>query len=118
MEVARQYIRPKKRLKRPNRLNRLSILRSFLPKAKGGKTIAEYRLNDHIFVQGETANTIFYIKEGKVKLTVVSHQGKEAVVAILSDGDFLERGNRYAWQPPLPFRRAQSLQIPPGIWLL
>jgi CRP/FNR family cyclic AMP-dependent transcriptional regulator len=67
-------------------------LKVFLTKANGGKTSAEYRTNDLIFVQGDTASAIFYIKEGKVKLTVVSPQGKEAVVAILRDGDFFGEG--------------------------
>jgi CRP/FNR family transcriptional regulator, cyclic AMP receptor protein len=67
-------------------------LKVFLTKIKVGKTIAEYRPNDHISVQGQTANAIFYIQEGKVKLTVVSQQGKEAVVAILGPGDFFGEG--------------------------
>jgi CRP/FNR family cyclic AMP-dependent transcriptional regulator len=67
-------------------------LKVFLTKGKVGKTIAEYRPNDHISVQGQTANAIFYIQEGKVKLTVVSQQGKEAVVAILGPGDFFGEG--------------------------
>ncbi len=67
-------------------------LEVFLTKANGGSTSAEYRINDHIFVQGDPANAIFYIKEGKVKLTVLSQQGKEAVVAILRDGDFFGEG--------------------------
>jgi CRP-like cAMP-binding protein len=67
-------------------------LKVLLTKANGGKTSTEYRTNDSIFVQGETANAIFYIKEGKVKFTVLSQQGKEAVVAILRDGDFFGEG--------------------------
>jgi CRP/FNR family cyclic AMP-dependent transcriptional regulator len=67
-------------------------LKVFLTKANGAKTAAEYRPNDHISVQGQTANAIFYIQEGKVKLTVVSQQGKEAVVAILGPGDFFGEG--------------------------
>jgi CRP/FNR family transcriptional regulator, cyclic AMP receptor protein len=67
-------------------------LKAFLTTAKGGQTSAEYRTNDLIFLQGDTANAIFYIKEGKVKLTVVSQQGKEAVVAILGPGDFFGEG--------------------------
>jgi CRP-like cAMP-binding protein len=63
-----------------------------LAKANGARTIAEYRINERIFAQGDPANAIFYIKEGKVKLTVVSKQGKEAVVAILRDGDFFGEG--------------------------
>jgi CRP/FNR family cyclic AMP-dependent transcriptional regulator len=66
-------------------------LKVFLTKASGGKTSAEYRTNNLIFVQGDTAKAIFYIKEGKVKLTVVSPQGKEAVVAISERLRFLWR---------------------------
>lgn len=67
-------------------------LKVFLTKAKGGRRTAEYHTNDRIFVQGETASAIFYIQNGKVKLTVVSKQGKEAIVAILKDGDFFGEG--------------------------
>ena len=64
----------------------------FLTKANRGRATAEYRTNDRIFVQGDPANAVFYIKEGKVKLTVLSKQGKEAVVAILGVGDFFGEG--------------------------
>jgi CRP/FNR family cyclic AMP-dependent transcriptional regulator len=67
-------------------------IRVFLTKANGGRTSAEYRSKDRIFVQGEPANDVFYIKEGRVKLAVLSKQGKEAVVAILKDGDFFGEG--------------------------
>jgi CRP-like cAMP-binding protein len=67
-------------------------LKTLLTKANGGRTIIEYRTNESVFVQGDKADSIFYIKEGKVKVTVVSKQGKEAVVAILSQGDFLGEG--------------------------
>jgi CRP-like cAMP-binding protein len=63
-----------------------------LTKANGGRTSAQYRTNDHIFAQGDTANDIFYLREGKVKLTVLSKQGKEAVVAILKEGEFFGEG--------------------------
>jgi CRP-like cAMP-binding protein len=67
-------------------------IKAFLAKADGGKTVAEYRANDHIFVQGEAANAIFHIKKGEIKLSVLSKQGKEAVVAILTAGDFFGEG--------------------------
>ena len=67
-------------------------LKAFLTKAHGGTTCSEYRISDPIFLQGDTANAIFYIKEGKVKLTVVSQQGKEATVAILKEGEFFGEG--------------------------
>jgi hypothetical protein len=63
-------------------------LKVFLRKANGGTTNAGYRAGESIFLQGDPADAIFYIKEGRVKLTVISKQGKEAVVAILKDGDF------------------------------
>ena len=64
----------------------------FLAKVGSGKTIAEYRKNDIVFSQSDPADAIFYIQKGKVKLTVVSHNGKEAVIAILGIGDFLGEG--------------------------
>ena len=67
-------------------------LKVFLNKANRGRTVAEYRANERVFVQGETANAIFYIKKGEIKLTVLSKQGKEAVVAILRSGDFFGEG--------------------------
>ena len=67
-------------------------LKAFLRKANGGRKNAEYRIDDSIFAQGDPADAIFYIKKGNVKLTVVSKQGKEAVVAILKGGDFFGEG--------------------------
>jgi CRP-like cAMP-binding protein len=67
-------------------------LKLFFAKANGGKTSVAYRTNKSIFVQGDPADAIFYIKKGNVKLSVVSKQGREAVVAILKDGDFFGEG--------------------------
>jgi CRP/FNR family transcriptional regulator, cyclic AMP receptor protein len=67
-------------------------VKNFLTKANGGKTVAAYNENQVIFTQGEPADAIFYIQKGKVKLTVLSRQGKEAVVAILGGGDFFGEG--------------------------
>src|SRR6202171_5350864 len=66
--------------------------KKFLAKMGAGKTISEYRKNQIIFSQGEVADSVFYIQQGKVKLTVVSEQGKEAVVAILESGHFFGEG--------------------------
>src|SRR5437773_1445739 len=57
-----------------------------------GKTILKCRKNEHVFEQGDVADTVFYIQKGKVKLTVLSEQGKEAVVAILGPGQFFGEG--------------------------
>jgi CRP/FNR family transcriptional regulator, cyclic AMP receptor protein len=64
----------------------------FLAKVGAGKTMLEFRRNQNIFAQGDVADTIFYIQKGKVKLTVLSEQGKEAVVAILEPGQFFGEG--------------------------
>ena len=67
-------------------------LKAFLNKANGDRSIATYPTNARIFEQGDAADAIFYIQKGKIKLTVVSKQGKEAVVAILGEGDFFGEG--------------------------
>ena len=67
-------------------------VKAFLTKTNGGKTIVSYRNNATIFVQGDPADAIFYIQKGKVKLTVVSKRGKEAVIALLGEGDFFGEG--------------------------
>jgi CRP/FNR family transcriptional regulator, cyclic AMP receptor protein len=57
-----------------------------------GKTVMECGKNRDIFQQGRPADSLFYIRRGKVKLTVVSQQGKEAIVAVLSAGEFFGEG--------------------------
>ena len=64
----------------------------FLTKVGEGKTISRYRKDQVVFSQGQVADAVFYIQQGKVKLTVVSEQGKEAVIAILGPGDFFGEG--------------------------
>jgi CRP-like cAMP-binding protein len=64
----------------------------FLSKANGGRGISDYRKGEVVFSQGDPADTVFYIQSGRVKKTVVSEQGKEAVVALLSSGDFFGEG--------------------------
>jgi CRP-like cAMP-binding protein len=63
-----------------------------LDKEKGGRTLSTYHKNQIVFSQDEPADSVFYIQEGDVKLTVLSEQGKEAVVAILGAGDFFGEG--------------------------
>jgi CRP/FNR family cyclic AMP-dependent transcriptional regulator len=64
----------------------------FLSKVNGGRAISEYRKDKIIFRQGDPSDAVFYIQSGKVKTTVVSEQGKEAVVALLGTGDFFGEG--------------------------
>ena len=66
--------------------------KEFLAKIGEGRTIANYRKGQTIFAQGDAADAVFYIQSGKVKVTVVSGQGKEAVVAILGADEFCGQG--------------------------
>ena len=68
------------------------ILESFLSNAGGGRTKAKYGRDEIIFCQGDPADAVFYIIDGKCKVTVVSEKGKEAVVAIHETGDFIGEG--------------------------
>jgi CRP-like cAMP-binding protein len=61
---------------------------AFLAEIGEGRTITRYHKDQIIFSQGDTADTVFYIQTGSVKLTVVSKQGKEAVVAVLEKNNF------------------------------
>ena len=63
----------------------------FLAQVSKGKAVSKYTKNEPIFSQGQIADAVYYIQKGKVKLTVVSKQGKEAVVAILEAGAFLAK---------------------------
>ena len=65
----------------------------FLATVEGGRTISKYRKNQRIFCQGSPADAVFYIQRGKVKITVVSEQGKEAVVAVLGPDEFCGEGS-------------------------
>jgi CRP/FNR family cyclic AMP-dependent transcriptional regulator len=65
---------------------------AFLAQAGAGRTVATFRKAGVIFSQGEAADAVFYIQKGKIKLTVVSEQGKEAVVAVLGVGEFCGEG--------------------------
>jgi CRP/FNR family cyclic AMP-dependent transcriptional regulator len=64
----------------------------FLANVGEGKIVSTCRRDQLVFSQGEIADAVFYIQQGKVKLTVVSEQGKEAVVAILGPGHFFGEG--------------------------
>jgi CRP-like cAMP-binding protein len=64
----------------------------FLAKVGKGKKISKYQKDGIVFAQGDVADAVFYLQKGKVKLTVTSEHGKEAVVAILGPGDFFGEG--------------------------
>jgi len=60
----------------------------FLAKVGEGKSILQFKKGQNVFVQGDPADTVFYIQKGKIKLTVLSDHGKEAVVGMLGPGQF------------------------------
>jgi CRP-like cAMP-binding protein len=64
----------------------------FLDGFSRGKTVIEYNAGRNIFVQGDPADSVFYLQRGKVKLSVTSQQGKEAIVAILEAEEFFGEG--------------------------
>ena len=64
----------------------------FLAKVGDGKTISKYQKDQIVFSQGKEADAVFYIQKGKIKLTVVSERGKEAVVGLLGPDHFFGEG--------------------------
>jgi CRP/FNR family transcriptional regulator, cyclic AMP receptor protein len=67
-----------------------------------GRNTADYESNQNIFAQGEVANSVFFIQQGRVKVTVTSDHGKDAVVGILVEGQFFGEGCLHGQ----PLRRA------------
>jgi len=66
--------------------------KAFLAKVGEGRSIGAYRKDQTVFSQGDPADAVFFLQNGKVKVTVVSEQGKEAVVAFLGPNDFFGEG--------------------------
>ena len=65
---------------------------AFLETVAKGRVIATHQKRDIIFAQGDDADAVFYIRKGKIKITVLSKEGKEAVVAILGADEFFGEG--------------------------
>jgi CRP/FNR family cyclic AMP-dependent transcriptional regulator len=72
---------------------------SFLATAGVGRKVVHLEKKQVLFSQGETANAIFYVQKGKLKLTVVSKRGKEATIALLASGEFVGEACIAAAQP-------------------
>ena len=66
--------------------------RAFLATVNGGRKLTNYRKSDVIFSQGDTADSVFFIEAGRVKLEATSPQGKQAIVAVLKADDFFGDG--------------------------
>jgi len=65
---------------------------SLLAEITRGKTVIEYGASRNVFRQGQAADSLFYLRRGKVKLAVTSKEGKEAIVAVLGAGEFFGEG--------------------------
>jgi CRP/FNR family transcriptional regulator, cyclic AMP receptor protein len=66
--------------------------KSFLARVGEGRSITRFRKGQIVFSQGDPADAVFYVQSGKAKVTVVSEQGKEAVVTVLGKGNFFGEG--------------------------
>lgn len=64
----------------------------FLHTVNGGRSVSNYRKNQKIFAQGDAADSVFYVQDGQVKVSVVSELGKEAVVALHAKDEFFGEG--------------------------
>jgi len=73
--------------------------KAFLAQTGFGRTVHQFNPKQAIFSQGEPADAVFYIQQGRAKLSVVSKQGKEATIALLDRGDFLGEGCIASDQP-------------------
>jgi CRP/FNR family cyclic AMP-dependent transcriptional regulator len=84
-------------------------IEAFLRSAGSGKTIVTYQRTDVIFSQGDASHSVMYIQAGVVKLSVVSHDGKEAVVGMLGPGDFF--GERALTGHPVRLDAATAMAV-------
>ena len=66
--------------------------KTFLSTIDGGRTIATFTKGQRVFLQGDSADAVFYIRRGKVRLSVVSKRGKEATIGVLNERDFFGEG--------------------------
>ena len=67
----------------------------FLATAGAGRRVLRLKAKEHLFSQGSSADSVFYIQSGRAKLTVISGRGKEATITLLAAGDFVPLGVRW-----------------------
>lgn len=84
--------RPRRRTSVSGKGTAYSAATTFLAKMGEGRATKVYPKNGIVFSQGDPADAVFYIQQGKVKLSVVSTEGREAVVGLLGEGDFFGEG--------------------------
>jgi CRP/FNR family cyclic AMP-dependent transcriptional regulator len=87
---SRKPTRTKPARKRPSALS--FDPEAFLSRIEAGKTTRDYRSKQVIFDQGDEADSVYYVSSGRVKITVVSARGKEAIVGLLEGGSFFGEG--------------------------
>src|SRR6266478_4020871 len=66
--------------------------KALIAAVRQGRSIRDYRRDQAVFAQGDPSDAVFFVHRGKVKLTVLSQQGKHAVTALLGPGDFFGEG--------------------------
>jgi CRP/FNR family transcriptional regulator, cyclic AMP receptor protein len=92
----------RRRLATPRRAKKQTEVfdpQAFLLNAGIGRTVQRYKPKQAVFLQGERADAVFYLQEGRVRLSVLSKQGKEATIALLGPGDFVGEGCLASDQP-------------------
>jgi len=89
VQPPRRSLKKKSRIQKPGKL---FDAKEFLAQAGIGRSLRRYSPKQAIFSQGESADSVSYIQEGRVKLSVVSEQGKEATITLLGEGDFVGEG--------------------------
>jgi CRP/FNR family cyclic AMP-dependent transcriptional regulator len=85
-------------------------IKDFFASAKCDRRTTQYRKNQVIFSQGDRSEALFYIENGAVKLTVVSKEGKEAIVSVASNGSFLGKA-AFRWTTRFDFRARLRLRM-------
>ena len=92
-------------------------LPNFLATAGVGRRIVQLKPKQAFFSQGSPADSIFYLQTGRAKLTVVSHDGKEATIALLPAGEFIGEESLASDSSPMNSpaeKRAMVASLPPG----
>ena len=79
--------------------NDFIIPHEFLGKLQNGKSLREFRNGQHVFSQGDTADAVFYLQKGRVKLAVTSQRGKEGVIGLVEPGQFFGESSLVAGHP-------------------
>ncbi len=94
--------------------------KSYLDPKKSGRAVSSFDRDEKIFSQGSPSDAVFYIRKGKVKITVLNEQGKEAVIAILDadvSGKAALPASRADFRMRAPSRHARSCESTGRPWL-